>query len=106
MHREVWLHTKSDANTVLGDRAGQQVWESLAALVAVRLWEAHWLRRRVCLTVRGDSVAMLTLVVNMRLHTRQLQIIGQELGMERAEFSFVPVVAQHLPGIVNTMADA
>ena len=51
----------------LGDPAGQQVWESLAALVAVRLWKAHWQQRRVCLTVRGDSVAMLTLVVNMRV---------------------------------------
>ena len=56
----------------LGDPAGKQVWESLAALVAVRLWKAHWQQRRVCLTVRGDSVEMLTLVVNMRPRTRQL----------------------------------
>ena len=62
-------------------------------------------QRRVCLTVRGHSVAMFTLVVNMRPDT-QLRLIGQELALELAEFSFVPVVAQHLPGLANTMADA
>ena len=32
---------------VLGDLAEQQVWESLAAIVAVRLWKTHWQQRRV-----------------------------------------------------------
>ena len=86
----------------LDDPAGQQVWESLAALVAVRLWKAHWQQRRVCLTVRGDSVAILTVVVNMRPRTRQLRLICEELALELAEFSFVAVVAQHLPGLANT----
>ena len=90
----------------LGDPAGKEVWESLTALVAVRLWKAHWQQRRVCLTVRGDSVAMLALVVNMRPCTRQLSLIDQGLVRDFADVSFVRVVAQHLPGLANTMADA
>ena len=31
----------------LGDAAGQQTWESLAALVAVRTWRAQWQQHRV-----------------------------------------------------------
>ena len=79
---------------------------SLAALATVRLWKAHRQQRRVCLTVRGDSVAMLTLLVSMRLRTRQLRIISRELAMDSAELLLVPLVPQRLPGIANTMADA
>ena len=93
-------------NRVRGQAEGQQVWESLAALVAIRMWKGRWQRHRVQLTVRGDSVAMLTLVVNMRPKSPQLQIIGQELAMELCNFSFMPVVAEHIPGVANKVADA
>ena len=49
----------------LGDPAGQQVWESLGALAALRLWAPRWQNRRVRLTVKGDSIAMLTTVLHM-----------------------------------------
>ena len=48
---------------------------------------------------------MLTLVVNMRPRTRQLQIIGQELALEMCNYSFLPVVAEHVPGVANKLAD-
>ena len=50
----------------LGDPAGQQVWESLGALAALRLWAPRWQNRRVRLTVKGDSIAMLTTVPHMK----------------------------------------
>ena len=55
--------------------------------------------------VRGDSVAMLTLLVKMRPHSAQMRLIAQELAIDMAHFSFVPVVAHHIPGIANTVAD-
>ena len=48
---------------------------------------------------------MLTLVVNMRPRSAQLQIIAQELAMEFCNFSFVPVIAEHIPGVANKLAD-
>ena len=45
-----------------GQAAGQQTWECLAALVALRCWTKFWRNHRVRLTVRGDSVAMLTML--------------------------------------------
>ena len=50
----------------LGDPAGQQVWESLGALAALRLWAPRWQNRRVRLTVKGDSIAMLTTVLHLK----------------------------------------
>ena len=49
---------------------------------------------------------MLTLIVNLRPKSAQLQLIGQELALEFCHFSFVPIVAKHLPGVANTVADA
>ena len=50
----------------LGDPAGQQVWESLGVLAALRLWASRWQNRRVRRTVIGDSIAMLTTVLHMK----------------------------------------
>ena len=90
----------------IGESDGQQTWEALAALVAIRVWRSRWQKHRVRLTVKGDNVAMLTLIVNLRPKSAQLQLIGQELALEFCHFSFVPIVAKHLPGVANTVADA
>ena len=39
-----------------GDHTGQQTWEALALLVALRLWAPLWKGKRVVITVRSDSV--------------------------------------------------
>lgn len=45
---------------------------------------------------------MLTLVVDMRPKSWQMQLMGQEMAIELAHFSFVPVVT---PGVANKVAD-
>ena len=49
----------------LGDPAGQQVWETLGVLAALRLWASRWQNRRVSRAVIGESIAMLTTVLHM-----------------------------------------
>ena len=92
---------------VLGDSKGQQVWESLCALVALRGWSHHWKGKRVVLMVRGDSVAMLTLLLKMRPKADKvnLGLIARELALDVAEGVFEPVVGVHLPGVANVLAD-
>ena len=67
------------------DPAGQQVSESLAALVSVRLWKAYGnggdVPQRPWRT-RCDA----TLELNMRPRTRQRRLISQELALGLAEF--------------------
>ena len=48
---------------------------------------------------------MLTVLVNMRPRSVQMRLIAQEVAIDMAHFSFVPVVAHHVPGIANTVAD-
>ena len=62
----------------LGDPAGQQVWESLGALAALRLWAPRRQNRRVRLTVKGDSTAMLTTVLHMKAGSQRLGLIARE----------------------------
>ena len=90
---------------VAGSADGQQVWESLAALTALRLWKSRWADKAVRLRLKGDSVTMLSLVINMRPSSPGLAIIGQELALDFASVSFMPIVAQHLPGVANVSAD-
>ncbi len=60
---------------------------------------------QVQLMVRGDLVAMLTRLVNMRPHSPQMRIIAQELALEMAHYLFVRLMAHHIPGIANVVAD-
>ena len=48
-----------------GDCKGQQTWECLATLVALRLWFAHWQHVRVCLRIRSDSTTALQLLLTL-----------------------------------------
>ena len=50
-------------------------------------------------------MTMLSLIVNLRPPTAQLALIGQEIALEYAQATFVPVVSQHIPGAANVLAD-
>ena len=91
----------------LGEASGQQCWESLCALVALRVWRKHWDSRRVKLLIRGDSVAMLTLVLRMKpSQSPGMGLIARELALDIAENVYQPDVAtSHVSGIMNKMAD-
>ena len=88
-----------------GSPNGQQVWESLAALIGIRIWKSRWATGTATLLVRGDSVTMLTLVVNMRPSSTQLAFIGQELALDFASAAFAPFISEHIPGVANVLAD-
>ena len=88
-----------------GDPAGQQIWEALATLVALREWLPQWKDQRVCVKVRGDNVTMLKLVLSMRPSGWRLAIVARELALDVASGSYTPGVAVHTPGIANVVAD-
>ena len=54
--------------------------ECLAILVAVRAWLPTG-ENRIQLSVRGDNVGALTLVLNMRPKTSQLALIARGLAL-------------------------
>ena len=89
-----------------GDCRGQQAWEALAMLVALRLWADTWLTGRVRLRVRGDSVAMLTAVMHMKaVSNSSTMLVAREVALDVAEAAYAPDVGSHLPGDANATAD-
>jgi hypothetical protein len=88
----------------IGSPVGQQIWECLAVLVALKLWAASFLQQRMSLQVRGDNVGALVLLIKMRPKTAQLAIIAREMALCLASASFPPRVV-HTPGIAHKVAD-
>ena len=87
----------------IGDM-GQQLFEALANLVAMRLWIRHWRQDRIVLKVRGDNVSALMHVVKLRPATPAHAIIARELGLVLVDLSFPPD-AEHTPGVAHVLAD-
>ena len=84
--------TQADADRfehALGESTGQQVWESLSVLVALRCWRSLWRESRMILHVRGDSVAMLTVVLKLKpAQSAEMGLIAREVALELAESPF------------------
>ena len=49
-----------------GDEDGQQIWESLVLLIAIRHWCHRWREARVTLQLESDNVAALTLAPQLK----------------------------------------
>ena len=94
------LKTKS------GGCEGQQVWEALAGLVALRLWARFWTGQRARLHVRGDNMGALTLFSTLKASSAALSLISREFALDVGTAEYRPDLIQHIPGIVNKITDA
>ncbi|CAK0818485.1 unnamed protein product, partial [Prorocentrum cordatum] len=53
----------------------------------------------------ATSLIMLTMVLRLKSSSRGLNIIARELALELAEAAHRPLVAEHIPGAANVLAD-
>ena len=92
----------------IGTSEGQQAWECLAALYAMRLWAPQWQHDKLALHLKGDSVAMLSLVLKMQppSHSKSLGILAREIALDMSEAVFEPHVLSHVPGVANCIPDS
>ena len=91
---------------VADDEKGQQRWEALAILIAMRLWRTFSMDVRVALTIQSGDASALTFVDDLRAKGGGLRTIACELALGLAESSFDPGLAVHAPGVRNGVADA
>ena len=106
LHEEI---TEDDCNILkidVGSPNGQQILEALAMLIALRVWRQRWRQLRSTVVVRGDNVTMLTMVLHFKGASHGLSIVAREVALELADAAYRPLVAEHIPGIANTLADA
>ena len=87
----------------IGCAKGQQVWECLCFLVALRVWKEFWADRKLSITIRSDNLAALFLGAQMKFKASAL--VAKEVALEYSDTSFEPRVFEHVPGISNVLAD-
>ena len=88
-----------------GDHRGQQTWETLVVLVALRHWSHMWKHTHAILVIRSDSVAALTAALKMKAKGVGTAIVASEIAFDNAEGFYEPTIVEHLPGIANDLAD-
>ena len=49
---------------------------------------------------------MLTMVLQFKGSSCGLNIVAREVALELADAAYRPLVAEHIPGVANTLADA
>ena len=80
-----------------GSPVGQQCWECLAVLVALRLWKSWWHSDRVRLHVRADNITTLTMLRQLRVTGVGLTRISQPMALDIATATYEPDVLEHTP---------
>ena len=88
-----------------GDNEGQQVWELLIVLVALRHWSDRWPFTIFCLEVRSDNMAALVATGSLKASTTNANMIARELALDYGAAAYRPSVVTHTPGICNVIPD-
>jgi hypothetical protein len=90
---------------VIGEAAGQQTAEALAALVALRTWHCLWKERPLTLRVRSDSISALVLVLKLKTSGIGSTVVAREIALDVARACYEPIVVEHVPGVSNKICD-
>ena len=91
----------------IGDCRGQAIWEALALLISLRVWELFWWDRAFAMMVKSDSKAALGAFEKERSKSPHINAIAREIAFDLALSSFEPLlVYSHVKGKNNEWADA
>jgi hypothetical protein len=89
----------------VGDSAGQQSWECLAPLVALRAWRSRWRSVRIRLSARGDNMTSLQMMLALTAKGPGPSLVARELALEMGDGAYAPDLVEHTPGVANVEAD-
>ena len=88
------------------DSKVQQALEAFCMLLALRTWHSQWSLVRSALTVKGDNMAALTMVIKLQPRSPTLSIIAREIALDVADALYCPTIVARIPGVVNRTADS
>ena len=89
---------------LIGADTGQQVWEALCILVALRTWPSYCLSRQCSLTVNSDNIS--ASIVASKLKVTSSELVARELALVLSEDSYMPRLVVHVPGVMHAWTDA
>jgi len=90
----------------IGDAKGQQYWEALAVLVGLKVWAPLVARTRAAVRVKSDSVTALACACKLASSSALMNGIGAEMALVLEVHEISEVLATHVPGQLNDVADA
>ena len=88
----------------MGSDESQQVFEPLVILVAFKLWIDVLREKRLLVALTSDNTSALAMSAKLKITAST--VISRELALLLSETSFQPRVIEHLPGVMNSHADA
>ena len=99
--------TNNDCDTlgINQNSDGQQAFECMCVLIALRLWTKIWACERFSLAIKGDNITALAMVTKMKAQGPALRKIAREMALDLAETTYEPDLAVHTPGVQNDVAD-
>lgn len=89
-----------------GDHHGQQGFEALALLIAVRIWAPVWKSSRGTLALRSDNMGALSVFSACKGKEGPMNLVAREFALDVGQATHMPDLVQHLPGVSNQIADA
>ena len=87
-----------------GDDKGQQVWEALCLLIALRVWASFGTGKKLNMTLKSDNMAALVLIARMKSNASPP--IAKEVAYAMSRAAFQPRLIVHVPGVMNFVADS
>ena len=84
---------------------GQQLWEALAVLVALRAWFEVWSEQRSIIHVKSDSMTALTILVTHKASGQSVGLVARELALDIGRATYTPHLVTHIPGVTNILSD-
>ena len=105
MESPVSAHDEFHLCLKIGDPAGQTTLELLAFLVAIRLWAAMFRCKARKLLIKSDSSAALAAVGRLASGVAVLNFLAGEISMCMEENDMEGIVATHVAGKLNVIAD-
>ena len=90
---------------VIGSPRDQALLETLALLIAVRLWKGHIINHEWSTTVRSDSSAALGATCKLRSKDPRMNEVVRELALDLAEGRYELDFLKHVPGVENVLPD-
>ena len=89
-----------------GSHEGQQAFEALCLLIAMRSWKRHFLTVRAKLSLRSDNMGALAVMQALKGAGDSLNLVAREVALDLAECTYLPQTFSHLPGVANGVADS
>ena len=87
----------------IGEHEGQQLWECLSVLVALKAWLHFWSQRRISVAIRSDNLSALYMAARMK--SKASPLINRNIALVYSRASFEPRFVEHIPGVANSLAD-